>query len=79
MKGREGRRGGGQRGDGGREREREMGTERRSGNRNELGLYYTRLDIAKNIFYGSNVCPSFWLKVYFRFETFSADLKTKIK
>ena len=71
MKGREGRRGGGQRGtERGRKRRREMGTER-SGNGDELSLYYTRLDTAKNIFYGLNICLSlFCLKVYFGFETF---------
>lgn len=55
MKGREGRRGGGQTGTEGereekkKKRKTEMGTER-SGNRNELGLYYTRLDIAQEHF-----------------------------
>lgn len=65
MKGREGRRGGGQRGDRGKKRrEKETGTER-SGNTNEFYLYYTRLDIAQENFYGTKMSVPFLSQGFF--------------
>lgn len=84
MKGREGRRGGGQRGTevkkkrgGGREREREMGIER-SRNRNELSLYYTRLDIAQHFLWHKMSVPS-CLKVHSDLKLLNSFVKKKKK